>query len=57
MMVNWVTMIVSRTRCASRGNNTVLALMDCLGVRNVPSQMRLYAAHPHRALALLIGQL
>lgn len=38
-------------------NNTTLALMDWLGVRNVPSQMRLYAAHPHLALALLLGKL
>lgn len=38
-------------------NNTLLALMDWLGVRNVPSQMRCYAAHPHLALALLIEPL
>ena len=38
-------------------NNTVLALMDWLGVRNVPAHMRRYAAHPHLALALLIRSL
>ncbi len=38
-------------------NNTLLALMDWLGVSNVPEQMRLYAARPHLALALLLGKL
>jgi predicted transposase YbfD/YdcC len=38
-------------------NNTVLSLMDWLGVRNVPSHMRFFDAHPHQALALLIGAL
>jgi hypothetical protein len=38
-------------------NHTVLSLMDWLGVRNVPSQMRFFDAYPHQALALLIGTL
>jgi predicted transposase YbfD/YdcC len=38
-------------------NNTVLSLMDWLGVRNVPEQMRIFAAFPKLALALLLGSL
>lgn len=36
-------------------NNVVLALMDQLKVRNVPAQMRAFAANPVPALALLMG--
>jgi predicted transposase YbfD/YdcC len=35
-------------------NNVVLALMDRLGVRNLPAKMREFAAYPAVALALLI---
>ena len=38
-------------------NNIVLALMDWLGVRNVPEQMRIFAAFPNLALTLLLGPL
>lgn len=38
-------------------NNIVLALMDWLGVRNVPEQMRIFAAFPQLALDLLLGPL
>jgi predicted transposase YbfD/YdcC len=38
-------------------NNIVLALMDWLGVPNVPDQMRTFAAFPKLALALLLGPL
>jgi predicted transposase YbfD/YdcC len=38
-------------------NNIVLALMDWLGVRNVPEQMRIFAAFPQLALSLLLGPL
>src|SRR5438105_1961625 len=38
-------------------NNTVLSLMDWLGVSNVPDQMRLFAAFPKLALDLLLGPL
>jgi predicted transposase YbfD/YdcC len=38
-------------------NTTILALMDLLGVRNVPAQMRLYNAHPLLAVRLLFGSL
>ena len=38
-------------------NNIVLALMDWLGVRNVPEQMRIFAAFPKLALTLLLGPL
>jgi predicted transposase YbfD/YdcC len=38
-------------------NNIVLSLMDWLGVRNVPEQMRLFAAFPKLALDLLLGPL
>lgn len=38
-------------------NNVVLALMDWLGVGNVPDQMRIFNAFPKQALALLLGPL
>jgi predicted transposase YbfD/YdcC len=38
-------------------NNIVLALMDWLGVHNVPEQMRIFNAYPQLALALLLGPL
>ena len=38
-------------------NNIVLSLMDWLGVRNVPEQMRIFAAFPKLALDLLLGPL
>jgi predicted transposase YbfD/YdcC len=38
-------------------NSTILALMDFLGVQNVPAQMRRYAAYPGEALRLLTCQL
>jgi predicted transposase YbfD/YdcC len=38
-------------------NNVVLALMDWLGVHNVPDQMRIFAAFPKLALDLLLGPL
>ena len=38
-------------------NNIVLSLMDWLGVPNVPEQMRIFAAFPKLALALLLGPL
>jgi hypothetical protein len=38
-------------------NNVVLALMDWLGVRNVPEQMRIFNAYPQLALELLLGPL
>jgi predicted transposase YbfD/YdcC len=38
-------------------NNVVLALMDWLGVHNVPEQMRIFNAFPKLALALLLGPL
>lgn len=38
-------------------NDVVLALMDWLGVPNVPDQMRLFAAFPKLALHLLLGPL
>lgn len=38
-------------------NNVVLALMDWLGVHNVPEQMRIFQAFPALALALLLGPL
>ena len=38
-------------------NNTILALMDLLGVCNVPKQMRRSDAHPGGALRLLLGSL
>lgn len=36
-------------------NNVVLALMDWLGVRNVPEQMRIFDAFPQHALALFLA--
>jgi predicted transposase YbfD/YdcC len=36
-------------------NNVVLSLMDRHRVRNVPAQMRAFAANPVAALALLVG--
>lgn len=38
-------------------NNVVLALMDWLGIHNVPEQMRIFNAFPKLALALLLGPL
>jgi predicted transposase YbfD/YdcC len=38
-------------------NSTILAIMDFLGVYNVPAQIRRYAANPEEALHLLIHQL
>jgi len=38
-------------------NNVVHSLMDWLGVRNVPDQMRIFAAFPKLALDLLLGPL
>jgi hypothetical protein len=38
-------------------NNLVLALFDFLGTHNVPKQMRMLDAQPHRALRLLLGSL
>lgn len=38
-------------------NTTVLALMDRIGVRNVPAHMRRLRAHPQEALPLLLGKL
>ena len=35
-------------------NSTVLSLMDRIGVRNVPRQMRYFDAHPEQALALVL---
>lgn len=36
-------------------NSTVLALLNWLGVRNVPEQMRVFNAFPHLAFHLLLG--
>jgi predicted transposase YbfD/YdcC len=38
-------------------NSFLLALMDFLGVSNVPKQMRIFDAHPFQALRLLLGSL
>ncbi len=38
-------------------NSFLLALLDFLGVTNVPSQMRIFAAHPLQAVRLLLGSL
>jgi predicted transposase YbfD/YdcC len=38
-------------------NNSVLSLMDWLGVPNVPDQMRIFEAFPKLALHLLLGPL
>ncbi|GHO92682.1 hypothetical protein KSF_027300 [Reticulibacter mediterranei] len=35
-------------------NNAALALMDLLGVKRVPDQMRLFDAQPHLAVFLLM---
>jgi len=34
-----------------------LALLDFLGVSNVPQQMRLFEAHPKLSVRLLLGSL
>jgi hypothetical protein len=50
-----------RTGCAPQIlavlNNTLLALMDFLGVSNVPAQMCIYQAHPIEGLRLLLVKL
>lgn len=50
-----------RKGCAPRTlavlNSFLLALFDWLGVRNVASQMRVFAASPHLAFHLLLGPL
>ena len=38
-------------------NSFLLALLDFLGVCNVPKQMRLFDAHPLQAVRLLLGSL
>lgn len=38
-------------------NNTILAILDFLRVRNVPQQMRVFDAQPQRAVRLLLGSL
>jgi hypothetical protein len=38
-------------------NSILLALLDFLGVSNVPSQMRTFDAHPLQAVRLLLGSL
>jgi predicted transposase YbfD/YdcC len=38
-------------------NSFLLALFDWLEVSNVPSQMRIFSAHPSQALRLLVGRL
>ncbi len=38
-------------------NSFLLALLDFLGVSNVPQQMRLFDAHPLQAVRLLLGSL
>ncbi len=38
-------------------NSFLLALMDFLGVSNVPKQMRIFDAHPFQAVRLLLGSL
>ena len=38
-------------------NRFLLALLDFLGVSNVPSQMRTFDAHPLQAVRLLVGSL
>jgi len=40
-----------------RGCRYTLALMDWLGVPNVPDQMRIFAAFPQLALDLFLGPL
>jgi predicted transposase YbfD/YdcC len=38
-------------------NSFLLALLDFVGVSNVPSQMRAFDAHPLQAVRLLLGSL
>lgn len=38
-------------------NTFLLAVMDFLGVSNVPQQLRFFDAHPLQALRLLFGSL
>jgi predicted transposase YbfD/YdcC len=38
-------------------NSFLLALLDFVGVSNVPSQMRTFDAHPLQAVRLLLGSL
>ncbi len=38
-------------------NSFLLAMMDFLGVSNVPQQMRIFDAHPWQAVRLLLGSL
>jgi predicted transposase YbfD/YdcC len=38
-------------------NSFLLAVLDCLGVSNVPSQMRTFDAHPFLAVRLLVQSL
>jgi Transposase DDE domain len=38
-------------------NNLILAVLDFLGVQNVPKQMRVFDAQPQRAVRLLFGSL
>ncbi len=38
-------------------NGGLLALLDCLGVKNVAKQMRHFCAQPREALQLLLGKL
>ena len=38
-------------------NSFLLAVLDFLGVANVPQQMRLFDAHPLQAVRLLLGSL
>jgi hypothetical protein len=49
--------IAGRPEALAALNNGVLALLDWLGVRNVPEQMRIFSALPHLALELLLGPL
>jgi predicted transposase YbfD/YdcC len=49
--------IAGRPEMIAALNNIVLALMDWLGVRNVPEQMRIFSAFPSLALELLLGPL
>ncbi len=38
-------------------NSFLLAVLDFVGVSNVPSQMRTFDAHPLQAIRLLLGSL
>ena len=49
--------IAGRPAVLAALNDVVLALMDWLDVRNVPDQMRIFAAFPQLALHLLLGPL